>query len=220
MRERVADGICRRAFSSPEAVAYEMTIAPALARTVLPTIRSNFAGGRILDVGCGGGRIAAALRDLGPATVVGIDPSASQVRAFARRTHDNPSSWAVRAGAQDLPFGDDTFDYVFSSCAQKHWPDAAAGLAECIRVTRPGGTIVIVEIDGSSTRSDFNRFARQTRFPPGLRWAYLGFAMRTVVGVAPDLDAFAASFDELAVDPPHIAPMVDAPFLVAVTTAR
>jgi SAM-dependent methyltransferase len=218
--DRVADAICRRAFSSPEAIAYELTIAPALAATVLPTIRANFAGGRLLDVGCGGGRIAASLSDLRPDAVVGLDPSASQVRAFARRAQDSPSSWAVRAGAQDLPFADDSFDYVFSSCAWKHWPDAAAGLAECRRVTRPGGTIVIVEIDGASSRDDFNRFARTTRFPPGLRWAYLGFAMRTVVGVAPDLDTFAASFEGLALDPPRIARMADAPFLVAVTVAR
>lgn len=216
--DRIADGICRRAFSSPEAIAYEATIAPALARTVTPTIRSHFHGGRILDVGCGGGRIAASLGDLGASSIVGVDPSASQTKTFRRRALGHPASSVVRAGAEALPFADGSFDYLFSSCAWKHWPDAHMGLAECCRVTRSGGTLLIIEIDGSSTRSTFERFARQTRFPPGTRWAYLGFAMRTVVGVAPDPDVFARSFDGLPVQPPQITQIGDSPFLIALTT--
>jgi SAM-dependent methyltransferase len=216
LRDRVADGICRRAFSSPEALAYEIMIAPALARSVLPTIRSGFSGGRILDVGCGGGRIAASLRSSNPRGIVGLDPSAAQVRAFARRSADDPTSWAVRAEAGALPFADDSFDYVFSSCAWKHWSDSAAGVAECCRVVRKGGTILI---DGASSTTTFSRFARLTRFPPGLRWAYLAFAMRTVVGVAPDSAALAHSFLGLAVDPPQIARVGESPFLAALTTA-
>ena len=36
--QRLSNGVCRRAFSSPDALAYEMTIAPALARVDPPTI--------------------------------------------------------------------------------------------------------------------------------------------------------------------------------------
>jgi hypothetical protein len=46
----LADSICRRAFSSPEVIAYELTIAPALARVVVPEIRARFRAGKILDV--------------------------------------------------------------------------------------------------------------------------------------------------------------------------
>ena len=87
------------------------------------------------------------------------------------------------AGA--LPFGQEVFDAVVSSCALKHWPDPGVGLRECARVTKPGGQMIIVEIDGDSTSAEVRAFARRTRIPPGLREAYVRFAMTTVVGVAP-----------------------------------
>ena len=56
------------------------------------------------------------------AGLIGIDPSQAQVRSFARRTRDNSLVWAARAQVESLPFGDDSFNHVFSSCAWKHWP--------------------------------------------------------------------------------------------------
>ncbi len=213
--ERLADDICRRAFSSPEAIAYEMTIAPALSKALLPHLRTRITGGIVLDVGCGGGRIATSLGEPPVTGVVGIDPSQAQVRSLARRTRDNSLVWATRARVESLPFADDSFDYVLSSCAWKHWPDPARGVAECVRVTRPGGSLVIIEIDGSSTRSTFERFARVTRFPPGLRKAYVRFAMRTVVGVAPNAQELTRSFEDLDLSLSEVKGIGDSPFLLA-----
>jgi SAM-dependent methyltransferase len=213
--ERLADGICKRAFSSPEAIAYELTIARALAQVVTPPIQDRYRGGRILDVGCGGGRVAKALSNAHADGIVGIDPSRSQVRSFSRRLRSNS---AAQARAESLPFADASFDYVFSSCAWKHWPEPAAGMAECARVTRSGGTLVIIEIDGSSTRATFERFARTTSFPPGPRAAYVRFAMRTVVGVAPDPSALLQSFSGLDLTPTEVDRLDDSPFLMVEAT--
>jgi SAM-dependent methyltransferase len=215
--ERIADGICKRAFSSPEAIAYEMTIARALSQVVAPRIQKHYGGGRILDVGCGGGRNAAAFSSAHRDGIVGIDPSRSQVRSFVRRLRSNTAAQAL---AEFLPFADNSFDFVFSSCAWKHWPDPAAGIAECARVTRPGGTVVIVEIDGSSSRATFERFARTTSFPPGLRAAYVRFAMRTVVGVAPDEAALLESFIGLDLTRSEVERIGDSPFLMIEATVH
>jgi hypothetical protein len=74
---------------------------------------------------------------------------------------------------------------------------------------------VIIEIDGSSTRSTFERFARGTRFPPGLRKAYVRFAMRTVVGVAPTVRQLTQSFDGLDLSSTVVKNLGESPFLLA-----
>ena len=139
---------------------------------------------------------------------------------LARRRSSGAAVFAVQARAEDLPFADGSFDSLYSSCAWKHWPDAAAGLAECVRVTRPGGAILVIEIDGASTEDEFRQFARTSRVPVGLREAYVRFAMRTVVGVAPNADALAHSFRGLNTSTPTVSRISGTPFLAAVASAR
>lgn len=215
--ETVANGVCRRAFSSPEAIAYELTIARALAEVVAPVVRSGIQGSRCLDVGSGGGLIALSTARSVPVNLVGLDPSKSQVARFTRRRRADDSVSVVRARAEGLPFPDDSFDSLYSSCTWKHWPDPADGIAECVRVTRSGGPIIMVEIDGTADEEEFRRFASTSRIPFGLREAYVRFAMRTVVGVAPDSIALAASFLGLPVVGPTVSRLGDMPFLIAST---
>jgi ubiquinone/menaquinone biosynthesis C-methylase UbiE len=135
--ERLSEGVCRRAFSSPEALLYELTIAVALCRVVEPVLGPHLRGKSVLDVGCGGGRLAVAIAHGTQRTVVGLDPSMAQVRRFTRR--GTAACPAVRGQAETLPFRTASFDSVYSSCVFKHWLLPANGLSECARVTRPGG---------------------------------------------------------------------------------
>ena len=213
---RLADGVCRRAFSSPEAWLYEFAIAAALSRIVVPVLEPRLVGTLVLDVGAGGGRTALALS--GGRTVVGVDPSRAQVARLAKRAPGRPS--AVRATAERLPFADETFDSVYSSCVFKHWADPSLGVAECLRVVRRRGSVVTIEIDGASTPAELRTFADQSRVPVGLRSAYARFAMRTVVGVAPTLDELRQAFDGLDVVAVEVDRTPGMPFLVAVVQRR
>jgi ubiquinone/menaquinone biosynthesis C-methylase UbiE len=66
------------------------------------------AGQRVLDVGCGPGSLTAELaKRLGPGAVSAVDPAEPFVAA-ARERH--PGVSVQRAGAEDLPLGDRTFD--------------------------------------------------------------------------------------------------------------
>jgi ubiquinone/menaquinone biosynthesis C-methylase UbiE len=65
-------------------------------------------------------------------------------RAVARGAAGRPSF--VIADAAALPFPDGAFDVVVSSFAVHHWPDRHAGLAEMMRVLRPGGRATIWDI--------------------------------------------------------------------------
>ncbi len=123
--------------------------APALRRRTVE-LAGVAPGERILDVGCGPGRLAIlAGSAAGPAgEVCGIDPAPEMV-ALARRN-------AARAGVgvrfevgviEALPYADDHFDVVLSSLMLHHLPDdlKRRGVAEVRRVLRPAGRFVAVD---------------------------------------------------------------------------
>jgi SAM-dependent methyltransferase len=97
------------------------------------------AGMRALDVGCGPGGLTRELASrLGNDHVAAIDPAEQFAGACRER---NPGA-DVRVGvAEDLPWDDDTFDAALSSLVVAFMRDAAAGVGEMARVTKPGGVV-------------------------------------------------------------------------------
>lgn len=104
----------------------------------------------VLDVGCGPG---AAVRAAAPevARSVGVDRSEPMIDIARRRSRHLGNVEFAAAGAEDLPFDDDSFDRVWTIHAFHHWEDRAAGIAECLRVLKPRGRLLVVE---SATRGD------------------------------------------------------------------
>ena len=113
-------------------------------------------GDNALDVGCGLGEVAAMLAELvGPGgRVIGVDPSEAMV-AQARLTTKGLSQVEIASGnamALDLPT--ETFDAVYSERVFMHLDDPATAVREVVRVTKPGGRVMIVDPDHSMTRVD------------------------------------------------------------------
>jgi len=106
-------------------------------------------GQRVLDVGCGTGVVTRDLaRRVGPAgSATGVDPTQVFVevaeRLRVKQGLDN-ACFAVQDG-RSLPFADATFDLVTAITVLCHVPDRADMLREMARVTRPGGTVLIVD---------------------------------------------------------------------------
>ena len=95
---------------------------------------------RLLDVGGGSGRAAAALT--GPEITV-VDASVGML-ARARRVRGLSG---VAGDAGRLPFRDASVDAVTIVDALHHLPDREAALAEAARVLGPGGALVVREFD-------------------------------------------------------------------------
>jgi SAM-dependent methyltransferase len=92
---------------------------------------------RLLDAGCGSGRTLDELAAYGRAS--GIDISPDAVTVARQRGHDDVQVAAI----EDMPFDDDTFDVVTCLDVVEHTPDDRATLAELLRVTRPGGLLLV-----------------------------------------------------------------------------
>jgi demethylmenaquinone methyltransferase/2-methoxy-6-polyprenyl-1,4-benzoquinol methylase len=111
----------------------------ATTRAVAPV-----AGERILDLAAGTGTSSAALAASG-AHVVAADFSEGMLEVGRRRHAGNPRIEFVHADATDLPFDDDSFDAVTISFGLRNVVEPRKGLAELLRVVKPGGRIVVCE---------------------------------------------------------------------------
>jgi SAM-dependent methyltransferase len=111
-----------------ERVRYAAAIKPL---TALPK------SARILEAGCGAGRILRPLDALGYRNLTGIEISAARLRYVARH---GPMS-ATLVCTDRVPFADAAFDAVVSAAVIEHVADPAAWLAQLARVVRPGGIV-------------------------------------------------------------------------------
>lgn len=109
----------------------------AVERHVLP--RLDFAGLRVLEVGCGYGWLAPLL-DAAGARYVGVELAESALRQFPRNL---AAGAPVLADACRLPFTGACFDVILCLEVLEHISHQQALLAEIFRVAAPGATVVL-----------------------------------------------------------------------------
>ncbi|MGO4956259.1 demethylmenaquinone methyltransferase [Luteococcus sp. Sow4_B9] len=106
-------------------------------------------GDVILDLAGGTGTSAATFAELG-AEVFPTDLSMGMLRVGQQR---QPQLQFVAGDALQLPYADNTFDTVTISYGLRNVEDTLAALQEMLRVTRPGGQVVICEMSHPTNRA-------------------------------------------------------------------
>ena len=162
-------------------------------RVVAKTLDAR-AGQRVLDLAAGTGTSSLTFTTAG-ANCVACDFSLGMLRVGGRRLRSAPAALpgagVVRFAAGDalaLPFADGAFDAVTISFGLRNVADPAAAMAEMLRVTRPGGKLVICEfghlpwpwLDGLYTRylsAALPAVARRLS-PAGDAYSYLAESIR------------------------------------------
>ena len=137
-------------------------------------------GDRILDLAAGTGTSSAPFAQAG-AFVVPCDFSLGMLEVGKRRQPELPF---VAGDAMHLPFRDGAFDAVTISFGLRNVQDADAALAEMLRVTRPGGRLVICE------------FSQPVN--PVLRTVYTEYLMRALPRIARYTASNPAAYEYLA----------------------
>lgn len=110
----------------------------------------------ILDVATGTGDFAVEALTLKPDQVIGVDISEGMLEVGRKKMHERNLDKQVqlRSGdSENLPFEENKFDAVIVAFGVRNFENLEKGLAEMLRVVRPGGKVVILE------------FSKPTAFP-------------------------------------------------------
>jgi ubiquinone/menaquinone biosynthesis C-methylase UbiE len=131
-----------------EAMRLELKVNPEgwvrkyLAHRVLP-------GAELLSVGCGPGVILREVCALNPSiTGTGIDISAERIQEAVRKNPANSRVKLVQGDAHAMQFPSDSFDLVYSRMLFEYLHDKEQAAAEMVRVCRPGGSVLLQDLDG------------------------------------------------------------------------
>ena len=139
-------------------------------------------GQRILDLAAGTGASSVSLAKSG-AEVVAADFSPGMIAEGERRHRNIRNLSFVEADATALPFDDDAFDAVTMSFGLRNVNEPKKALAELLRVTKPGGRLVICEFSHPPS--------------PAFNGLYRFYNDRILPGVARAVSSNAEAYDYL-----------------------
>ena len=106
-------------------------------------------GAEILSVGCGPGVILRQVCGLNASIrATGLDISAERVQEAKERNRGNAQANFVRGDAQAMDFASNSFDVVYARMLMEYLKDKEGAVKEMVRVCKPGGTVLLQDLDG------------------------------------------------------------------------
>lgn len=121
------------------------------------------------DIGCGNGAFTELLVErCAPARIVGVDPSPQQL-AYARRRHTAGIAEFIQGDAMALPIPDASVDAAVMALVIFFVPEPPRGVAEMLRVVRPGGILSAYAwdfLDGGFPWEPVHQELQVQGFPP------------------------------------------------------
>ena len=134
--------------------ALERSLDPRRGVSIFDTVGSLgvASGDRVLDIGGRDGEHGLTMAERFGCHVTSVDPAPANVADGRKNLADHELGHMVDVvfgGIEAIPAEDDSFDLIFSRDMMGHVADQAAGLAECARVLKPGGAMVVYAVHGT-----------------------------------------------------------------------
>jgi ubiquinone/menaquinone biosynthesis C-methylase UbiE len=115
-------------------------------------------GSKVLEVAPGPGYFALELAKLGDYAITGLDISKTFVEIAAKNASEAGLRVDFRQGnASNMPFLNDTFDFLVCSAAFKNFTEPKLALEEMYRVLKPGGRALIVDLRGDASEDSISQ---------------------------------------------------------------
>ena len=141
-----------------------------LRKRILSELKNYNPKGKLVDLGCGSGNLIVQINKHYPnLDLVGVDISSEILDLAKKRSFESNLNKRIEfkiGNAEELPFSDNSIDFIISSLSLHHWQEPIKALGEAFRVLKQKGILLIF---------DFRRDAR--KFFYGL----LKFATKLVV---------------------------------------
>jgi ubiquinone/menaquinone biosynthesis C-methylase UbiE len=131
---------------------------------MLVTRAGDVGGLAVLDLGCGTGDMLRRFARAGASRLVGADVSEGMLEVARSLSRDTDNIEYVYTSAESVPVGMGEFDLVTSCIAFHHFPDPPGALLDAARVLKPGGRLMVCDLDGAGlTGRIFLAFGRWKR---------------------------------------------------------
>jgi ubiquinone/menaquinone biosynthesis C-methylase UbiE len=119
------------------------------------------AGCSILEVAPGPGYLAIELARLGKYKIIGLDISKDFVEIARRNAKEACVEVEFRQGSvADIPFSDNTFDFIVCTAAFKNFKEPSKALSEMYRVLKSGGTALIVDMNRNTSNQQIEDYTK------------------------------------------------------------
>ncbi len=120
-------------------------------------------GCNVLEVAPGPGFFAIELAKLGDFKITGLDIS----RTFVEIAMENARNAGVKidfrlGNASAMPFAGESFDFIYCSAAFKNFSEPVKALDEMLRVLRPGGEAMVVDLRKDVSLDEIDAYVKQS----------------------------------------------------------
>jgi len=118
--------------------------------------------GRLLEIGSGPGYVAIELSKLRSFEITGLDISEAMIEIAKRNAKDADAEVEFRLGdAANMPFEDNTFDFIVSSGSLHHWKDLVRVFNEMHRTLKTKGKVLICDVRRDASKEELNKIAEK-----------------------------------------------------------
>ncbi|MEW6619635.1 MAG: class I SAM-dependent methyltransferase [bacterium] len=122
------------------------------------SVTEQLKNGKVLEIGPGPGYISIELSKLGAFQIIGLDISETMIEIAKRNAKDAGAELKFELGdASNMPFEDNTFDFVVSSGSLHHWKKPIKVFNEACRILNSKGRALICDLRKDISREEISK---------------------------------------------------------------